>query len=129
MLNYWNAHQNDVIKGDSGLRQLPFMSYLGNATIVEQADGSLRYADDWDYAHDSTIGYDGRPYFGEVLSDFSGNGYGYGVNSRAFSEGLEDFGGALKDIYAQKANEALNNVKDGFQDFAEGALDYAKSAY
>ena len=64
------------------------MSYLGNATIVQQPDGSLRYADDWDYTWTSDNDPN-RPYFGEVLSDFSGDGYGTGVNSRSFNEGLE----------------------------------------
>ena len=102
MLNYWKTHQNEVQDKGNGIRILPFMSYLGNASIVEQPDKSLRYTDNWDYAHDETLSYEGRPYFGEVLSDFSGDGYSQGVNSRAFSEGLEDFTGALLEPIKQK---------------------------
>lgn len=87
LLNYWNAHPEQRVKGDNGLYRMPVMSYLGNASIVQQEDGSLRYADDWDYTWTSDNDPN-KPYFGEVLSDFSGKGYGMGVNSRSFDEGL-----------------------------------------
>ena len=98
MLNYWNAHPEQRIKGEDGLYRLPIMSYLGNATIVQQADGSLRYTDDWDYTW-SSENDPNRPYFGEVLSDYSGKGYGTGVNGRSFHEGMSDI---LSNIYQQE---------------------------
>lgn len=107
ILNYWNAHPEQRIKGKDGLYRMPFMSYLGNATIVQQPDGSLRYADDWDYTWTSDNDPN-RPYFGEVLSDFSGNGYGTGVNSRSFNEGLE-IGNII--------NEGGKQIKSGITGF------------
>jgi hypothetical protein len=75
---------------------MPVMSYLGNATIAQQEDGSLRYADDWDYTWTAKDDPN-RPYFGEVLSDFSGKGYGTGVNGRSFSEGMDDLAAGIYD--------------------------------
>lgn len=127
MLNYWNAHQNDVVTSPSGYRKLPFMSYLGNASIVQQEDGSLRYADNWDYLTDEWVNYEGRPYFGEVLSDFSGKGYGTGVNSRAFSEGMEDFVDAAKTMVLQSVHDRAADVKDKLKGAADSAFDYVKT--
>lgn len=87
LLNYWEQHPEQRVKGDNGLFRMPVMSYLGNASIVQQEDGSLRYADDWDYTWTSKDDPN-RPYFGEVLSDFSGKNYGTGVNGRSFDEGF-----------------------------------------
>jgi hypothetical protein len=87
LLNYWQKHPEQRIKGDNGLFRMPVMSYLGNASIVQQEDGSLRYADDWDYTWTSKDDPN-RPYFGEVLSDFSGKNYGTGVNNKSFDEGF-----------------------------------------
>ena len=103
LLNYWNAHPEQRIKGDNGLYRMPVMSYLGNASIVQQSDGSLRYADDWDYTWTSDNDPN-RPYFGEVLSDFSGKGYGTGVNSKSFDEGLH-----MSDLY-QEGKKYVQNM-------------------
>lgn len=127
MLNYWNTHQNDVVTSPTGYKTLPFMSYLGNASIVQQEDGSLRYADNWDYLTDELVHYEGRPYFGEVLSDFSGKGYGTGVNSRAFSEGMDEFADAAKTILLQNVHDKAAGVKEKLKGAADSAVDYAKT--
>lgn len=111
MLNYWNAHPELRIKGEDGTVKMPFMSYLGNATIVQQSDGSLRYTDDWDYTWSSDSDPN-RPYFGEVLSDFSGKGYGVGVNGRSFHEGMDNLASNLKQeaIAHNKNQHWIQNV-------------------
>lgn len=114
MLNYWKTHANQRVKGEDGLYRLPFMSYLGNAMIVQQNDGSLRYADDWDYTW-SAKDDPNRPYFGEVLSDFSGKGYGTEVNGRSFSEGMNDLASGLyEEQVAPKIEDAKQTVKNMF---------------
>lgn len=124
MLNYWNSHPEQRVQ-EGGLWKLPFMSYLGNAKIIQQPDGSLRYADDWDYTW-STEGDPNRPYFGEVLTDFSGKGYGMGVNGRAFSEGMDHLAAG---IYDEQVAPKLEEVKSTIENMFSKGTNYLGSLF
>lgn len=124
LLNYWNSHPSQRVKGENGLYRMPVMSYLGNATIAQQEDGSLRYADDWDYTW-STKDDPNRPYFGEVLSDFSGKGYGTGVNGHSFSEGMNDLASG---IYEEQVAPKVDDIKSTISNMFSKGTQFLSSA-
>lgn len=88
MANYYNQNKHKAIYDpEKNIYRLPFMSYLGNATIVyDPTDESVRYTDNWDYVW-TRDNDKNRPYFGTVLDVKNVDPkLGIGVNSGGMSE-------------------------------------------
>jgi hypothetical protein len=110
--NYYNQHKDEAIYDpEANIYRLPFMSYLGNATVVyDPTDESVRYTDNWDYlwTRDGDVN---RPYFGTVLDVKTPNSYGIGVNGRGMSETTDElFDKLVDEIMAGEVD--IKDIKD-----------------
>ena len=112
MANYYNKYKDRAIYDpEANIYRLPFMSYLGNATMVyDPTDESVRYTDNWDYLW-TRDNDKNRPYFGAVLDVKTPNSYTTGVNGRGMSETTDElFDKLVDEIIAGEVD--INDIKD-----------------